>query len=238
MAAVTVDIQAGDNSSGTTLTDTIVATAGRCIILGATNEVSDVGITITDTALNTYTGKTKRAHANGDNWAQIHYAKNISGHATNVILCTWASAVGYRAFSGHEYSGLSTTEPYESEDWDEEDSSTTITVPAMAASGAGVVFAVFKAYNDSNWTVGTDFTNLLQEVSGDASLAATENRIITGAGSYSAPITRGSATNLLAVGAIFVDTAGGGGGGATRGTSFGHRGTVFNGGRTFHGIIQ
>lgn len=31
---------------------------------------------------------------------------------------------------------------------------------------------------------------------------------------------------------------GGGGGGTTRGTPFGHRGTTFNGGRTFHGIIQ
>jgi hypothetical protein len=30
----------------------------------------------------------------------------------------------------------------------------------------------------------------------------------------------------------------GGGGGATRGTPFGNRGTAFNGGRTFHGIIQ
>jgi hypothetical protein len=35
---------------------------------------------------------------------------------------------------------------------------------------------------------------------------------------------------------ISEDTAGGGG--TTRGTPFGHRGTAFNGGRTFHGIIQ
>lgn len=33
-------------------------------------------------------------------------------------------------------------------------------------------------------------------------------------------------------------TAAAGGGAATRGTPFGHRGTAFNGGRTFHGIIQ
>lgn len=33
-------------------------------------------------------------------------------------------------------------------------------------------------------------------------------------------------------------TVGGGGPTTTRGTPFGHRGTAFNGGRTFHGIIQ
>lgn len=32
--------------------------------------------------------------------------------------------------------------------------------------------------------------------------------------------------------------AAGGGGGTTRGTPFGHRGTAFNGGRTFNGIVQ
>lgn len=38
--------------------------------------------------------------------------------------------------------------------------------------------------------------------------------------------------------AVEILTSAGGGGGTTRGTPFGHRGTAFNGGRTFHGIIQ
>jgi hypothetical protein len=51
--------------------------------------------------------------------------------------------------------------------------------------------------------------------------------------------TLSSGTTLIETAvASFKFSGGGGGGGTTRGTPFGHRGTAFNGGRTFHGIIN
>lgn len=64
----------------------------------------------------------------------------------------------------------------------------------------------------------------------------TQYRIVSSIASWSTAMG-GSVDGWVAVAAAF-QGAGGGGGGTTRGTPFGHRGTAFNGGRTFHGIIQ
>ncbi len=235
MASRTQSVMDGDNSSGTTLNLTaFTATAGRTIVVTAGHETSDVTMSVTDTAGNTYVALTERAHSNGDNWVQIFYAKNITGHAANVVTITFSSAVSYRAGSAREYSGLSTSAPFEVEDWKEEASSATCTVPAMTASGSGVIVAVYKAYNDSDWTAGTDFTDLKQVVSGGAFLHASQDRIIGSGGSYTAPITRGSATALLGAAAVFVDVAGGGGG-DPEGRLVG--GKLINGGLLIGGVL-
>jgi hypothetical protein len=64
-----------------------------------------------------------------------------------------------------------------------------------------------------------------------------EYRIEGSAGSYAVAGTWGAAQKNTNIGVAYLAAAGGGGA-TTRGTPFGHRGTAFNGGRTFHGIIN
>ena len=205
MATRTLSIRKGDNADSPFIEcDAFVATAGRSIIVGCTHEGLTTTITVTDTAGNTYTPLTKVGHSDGDNWAQIFYAENITGHAANVIRMTVSSSRAYKAFSGGEYSGLATSSSFVAESNGEATGATNVATGNMVATGSGVIFAVAKSYNDSSWTLGTSMSNLIEEAS-TFKLHASEDRVIASGGTYTADINRASSTHLLIAGAIFKD---------------------------------
>jgi hypothetical protein len=68
--------------------------------------------------------------------------------------------------------------------------------------------------------------------------ATTSAFALASLGTTSFTATRATAPALAATTNVQVLAFSTGAAGATRGTPFGHRGTAFNGGRTFHGIIQ
>jgi hypothetical protein len=210
MAAQTQSVGVYDDSSGTILTAAaFVATAGRLLVAKVTHEGTPSTISCTDTALNTYQGRTQANHSNGDMTARILDAKNCNGSAVNVVVGTIAAARPYRGMTVRELSGCDTSSPFDTEISAESSTAGTITSGSMTAAGAGVIVCCGKAYNDDVWTLGTNFTDLLQGGT-PYDLHGSEIRVIGSGGSYTASITRGGSTDVLLVAAIYKDAGAGG----------------------------
>lgn len=102
----------------------------------------------------------------------------------------------------------------------------------QTVAGGRWTFSTIATYTERQDGVATDW------VSGIA-LDTLDNASAGATGNFSTTITRDSGTgNSGYAGIVVAIKAAAGGAATTRGTPFGHRGTAFNGGRTFHGIIQ
>lgn len=112
---------------------------------------------------------------------------------------------------------------------------------ATVARDGSLVYQNLGVEGDSTttFTVPTSTTGIQDRQS--AFPAASTAYIAQNAGTYTSgdwTVSRSGTDNQDGVVFLAVIQPPAAGGGTTRGTPFGHRGTAFNGGRTFHGIIQ
>jgi hypothetical protein len=156
------------------------------------------GNTITgcvDTASNTYAQATG-AYADGVNGLNdIWYAKNITGHAANVVTCTFANASLFRSIHQIEYSGASTTAPFDTAALGQATSSTSVTSASFSPSSGSVNVAITSqgSTGSDDWVAGTNYTKI--SVSGSSVNTAVEHRLAAPGGAQTASITF-SLTNL------------------------------------------
>ncbi len=101
------------DGSGTTSIATAAfnAIAGNLIVVGCRNSFSGgMVVTVTDTALNTYTAITSASDSGNDLFSNF-YAKNITGNAANVVTCHYDNNGQYISVQAVQYSGASTSAP-------------------------------------------------------------------------------------------------------------------------------
>ncbi len=104
--------EVADGTGGTSIgTAAFNASAGNLIVVGCRNSFSNgMVVTVSDTALNTYTPITSASQSGNDLFSNF-YAKNITGNATNVVTCHYDNAGQYISVQALQYSGASTSAP-------------------------------------------------------------------------------------------------------------------------------
>lgn len=103
-------------TAGVTLAAPATAhTAGNTLVVCAGQSTSGIPISgITDTAGNSYTKVDHALPTDNSYREEIWYAKNIAGHAANVVTVSWSpSAPTFRAVTVVQYAGLSPSAPFD-----------------------------------------------------------------------------------------------------------------------------
>lgn len=146
--------------SSTTVTRTI--TAGNLLAIGVGWEDADRTVTVSDTVGNTYTGIIK-TNEQGVVWGQLFYAKNITGGASVVITASFGSSTASTLCSVWEFSGCSTTTPFDQEAKGRAGSGTAATTASFTTTQAneGLValiknFGGLSTTPQASWTEDQD----------------------------------------------------------------------------------
>lgn len=209
-------------SAGNTTTD---YTAGNCTKTAGTSTIGTISLDKADNA------------AGGDSrvgtWSGI-----LTGSGTLTITVNNSgnySCTGYSVYSG-SWDGTRV----EATNSAEFTTSTTPSSGNATSAGAAVFYGVVSFSNSAAVTLTEDtgWTSVYAELDGASHVVGEICRQLVASGTTDAYGTTISAAPNNSVISVVVYKEAGGGGGTTRGTPFGHRGTAFNGGRTFHGIIQ
>jgi hypothetical protein len=165
---------------------------------------------VADTAGNTYVVEIQQNHGSGEPRGAIAYAKNITGHATNVVTGTFSSAAIWRVISVECWSGLDTTSPIDGTATSNSGSGTSYTTSAITLSASGLVVGWVGGYTT---TTGKAAGGSPAFTVGNTTLTDSFGiRLVDGSGSKTPAASVSTGSNnwvMLAVG--FKDAAGGGG---------------------------
>jgi hypothetical protein len=225
--------------AGTTLDVTYSATAGSLLVGWCKHEGGAGALTVARSdGTEAWSLGTLVAHSNGDLHARFAYLLSCTGGASVTYRMTTGSTP-FRSFHLYEfsYSGTSSLDVQNTG----QGSSTAPTSGNVTTTGTDEV--ALGGYGEYSTIVVT--TPEINATAADGSIifnsgnfTASWYRLLsaTFAGGHANCTIPGGAgqdwiCNVIAFKAVA-------GGGTTRGTPFGHRGTAFNGGRTYHGIIQ
>jgi hypothetical protein len=154
-----INSQSGEStSSNQVASGSFVATAGNLIaVMAGTYNAAAVVSGITDTAGNTYVkAHEKKTQASLELW----YAKNIAGHATNVVTVTFTGSQSSARVIVHQYDNRHTTLPLGPVADATVASGTTITSGSFAPAAAGddVIAGVHTVGGQGTFTAGTNYT--------------------------------------------------------------------------------
>lgn len=120
------------------------------------------------------------------------------------------------------------------------DAVTSTNMPALSAQPALIVGITANTEGDTPASAGTGFTNggsRINYAGAIPDMFRVESKRVTVTSAAAATFTAAVNSRHLSIAIAFLEN-GAAGGGATRGTPFGHVGTAFNGGRPLHGIIN
>lgn len=167
-AATFVNVTTGTNDgSAASLAATAAShTTGNLIVVyisadGAGGNGAPASRSCADTATNTYTAINSEVHSGtNDQWGELYYAKNITGHASNVITCSWTADRAFRRIIVLQYSGSDITAPLEDGSNDTaEGSGTTVTSTSMTSAGGAVFVACGAGYSGGTaWAPNANYT--------------------------------------------------------------------------------
>ena len=179
-------------------------TTGNLIVVCVTAWVGGAINNVSDTAGNTYIRATGIEHATSPNQnAEIWYAKNITGNASNITTVAFTTLSSYPFISVAEFSGADTSSPLDDTSTNEDTSETDHSSGDMTASTSDSVIIGVSCFSvNTLTTVGTGFTILKSVVT---TYDFAEYRIITSTGDYDADFTT-SILNAAIAGAIFKGT--------------------------------
>lgn len=177
------------DDTGTSLdTGALSVTAGNTII-AIVHRWSGSGTPngVTDTAGNTYV-KCGSDMVNGDDCVSFYVAYNITGHASNVVLASWSSSVGYRRVLQLQYSGMHLTSAHDTgyaPGITSDSTSPLTTESANTAENNELVIGCFVDQSDINSTFSSSSpSNYRTSAGGDCGIA--DNAIASaGAGTVS-----------------------------------------------------
>ena len=154
-------------------------------------------VTVSDTAGNIYTPLTRRDAAANDMHVQMFYAENVTGHASNVVTFTLTAARQFKRGVVHQYSGMATSGAFDQENWGSGSSGTAISTGNITTTQNDEVLVAFAGeYTAQTYTAGTNFTERIDVGAlfpGTGS--ASEDRIVTSAGTYNATMTQANSAD-------------------------------------------
>ena len=191
---------ANNSTSSTTIAAAAANHTGGNLLVVMLKWEGNVALSsVTDTAGNTYTLKTR---SNGTTYStQIAYAWNITGNAANVVTATWAAAVTWKVISVEQYSGAATAaDPFAAESV-AGGTGTAVDAGNVTTTVADAVICVVASdLNSATWTAGASFTIINSGLGGDT---GTEDRILTATGTFATPITKNLTNAWRAAAAAF-----------------------------------
>ncbi len=150
----------GDGSAATATTGSASFTAGNAVLVWARSNTNTIPTSVTDTAGNTYSLICSNRIADNEQlW--LYVAKNITGHASNVITVTWAASQSFSYCVAVEVSGADTSVPVDILTNSKGASgSTTHTSHKFSTSSLNAI--IFDGVQLSNtgttWTAGSGYT--------------------------------------------------------------------------------
>lgn len=169
IAFVQANTLAPGASSSTTIATNFTAgnTAGNLIVVTATCSGTP-SFSVADSKVNTYTACT----GSPTNWAAggartaMWYAKNI-GAGANTVTVTFGSSVAFREIVITEYSGCSTTAPFDTGAAFQTSLSSpaTATSPSITLAGSGEVIVASWNFNNGPNGAGTGYTQRINNQS-------------------------------------------------------------------------
>lgn len=210
-------------------------TAGRSLVVGVVWSLS--GITLTSVTLTGESNLTRLTTQTGsvsgvDYSANIAYLSNITSSGNKTVGCNFSGTPDAVTLFAIELIGGDTSALYDNAEAGAAGTSASPSVNIVTNTANACIVGLIGAGN-STTNPGGNYTRITltnvenwEEGSYDLDAGA------AGTIAYDWSLG-GSAAYVLKCAAFKLA-----GGATTRGTPFGHRGTAFNGGRTFHGILQ
>jgi hypothetical protein len=186
-------------------------TAGNLIVT-ATRSNSGTLNTVTDTASNTYTRIITFPTGSGT-VMDIWYAKNVSGNGSNVVTSTFSGNVTGRAICTLQYSGLSTTAPYNALAYGQSSNATSVTTLPYTSNVPNSVVILFCNIDDQtgSWTTPSGFTN---EVASTNNVYIVFDKIVSALQTVqTTTVTHSNASSKAVIPVVFSETAAAGGSG-------------------------
>jgi peptidoglycan/xylan/chitin deacetylase (PgdA/CDA1 family) len=194
-------VQSAHDSSAGVATFTSPVTTGNTVIVGVTVWQSTIAANdITDNKGNAYTLVAESVNATSGDHAAIFYAKNVIGGASFTVTSLVGGTV-----SIHEYSGLSTSTPFDKTASAIGFSNAPKSGSVTAASSNELYFGLAWSGGDGDaWTTGAGYTLRETETNNNANeRLATEDMVLSTASTTSALFTTGTNSDWIAMVATF-----------------------------------
>lgn len=211
LAHVSTTSGTGDSNASTIAATAAAHTAGNLLVaVVCWTHASNTLSSIADTDGNTWTRATGSKIDTGSDNAEIFYAENIGGHATNVVTATFSANVQFRRIVVLEYSGAATSSAFDTSGTGSAASATSATTAALNTAQAAEVL-VAGSGNDSGHTYASDAAGTLRigNVGGDF---GAEDLITSSSGSHTMTMTTSLSNGSIWICASAFKEAGGGGG--------------------------
>lgn len=159
-------VSVADYGSGATSIATAATslTGGNLAVVFVRNNNGQTVSSITDTASNTYTlAISSRVNSGGNIGVnlEVWYAKNVTGNGSNITTVNYSASVAGRAACVLQYSGASTTAPYNGAAGVVHSSSVSVTSNPYTSNVATGVVILFCNIDDQSgsWTTPSGFTS-------------------------------------------------------------------------------
>ena len=185
-------------------------TAGNLIVVGVSAANANATYTISDLKGNSYSTAIGPASDGGNTYqSMIFYAANIAA-GTNSVKVTETGGGGRLRILIHEFSGAATSSPLD------QTSSSTGSGTALDSGSKTtlqnneMIFGFGAVSVASVFSAGTNFTTRVNVNNGSSASVGSEDRVVTSAASYSAPMTINPTGTWVMLMATFKDPAQGG----------------------------
>lgn len=198
----TAKIEPATTAQSSIATASFVATTGNLIVVVVRCGTNGLVSSVTDTAGNTYVEAI--SSTGQDPKIFIYYAKNITGHATNVVTVNFSPSAEFSWACAVQYSGLDTVSPVDAIDVKTGTGVSDLVSDPFSTAREGVVVLGASQATFTTYTAGADFTLIDGAIGNNVgdNFGGVEERITTGSlSSYTAHITSG-ATNAYTVGLV------------------------------------
>lgn len=167
------------NTDATTIATSagIATTTGNAIVVGVIGEGVDVVpdlVGVTDTALNTYVRCGDVFFKADFDKVEIWVAKNITGHAANVVTANYGADVRYRRILIAEYSGMHLTAPLDADfapDGNLDDTSPHTSTADDTAENNELIFGFYYDYAGAPTAYSSSAPSVLRASLADAAIA-------------------------------------------------------------------
>lgn len=141
-------------------------TTGNCILVAVSRTVTDV-VTVTDTALNTYTQAGSTFIEGGTHNMSLFYCYNITGNASNVVTATTATnPADFFVIEVYQFSGMGTTALVGTNQTATGTGTTASTASLTLTNSSGVVFCNVICETPGAFSAGAGFSGNTNGVSG------------------------------------------------------------------------
>lgn len=174
------------NVSSATLAFNSNNAGGNLIVAGIRVGGAPTLSSIADSNGNTYKQAVAYQQTGDPHWTYIYYAMNVAAGANSVTVTLTSTAI--LRFAIHEYSGCNKANVLDQTKSAQADTGTTLDTTNASATSQNneLIFAMGTGGNTDTFTAGANYT-IREHVGGDK--LATEDRIVTAAGTYNSTMT-------------------------------------------------